>query len=379
MNVFFPGRVRHLGALACLAWAMPSLAADALSEITVTAARQAQPRQAALADVTIIDRAELDRAGQDALPQLLARERGVEVASNGGIHNSTSVFIRGANSNQTLVLVDGQRLGSATTGGAALDAVPLAAIERVEILRGPSSSLYGADADCTHGRATATRNGHANTTSACEQATIVKCVAVSPRLFDQKPQLVRCMLARQLLAIDPDRVLDNVIGQVGQQRQAGRAHAQRSASTDVQRTIADRKLALQAIHAERLVAVAHGQKDVVARARGQTNQRWSNDVLQGIDGHGSTPTVGQRRAQCVAIALRDAVKCAHLAQGSEHSMHRGVGEIQCRRQHRHACTQRSGIGHSQQQAPSPGDGLRTAFYFGDFRIVHMVDTSPWLK
>ncbi len=146
MNVFFPGRVRHLGALACLAWAMPSLAADALSEITVTAARQAQPRQAALADVTIIDRAELDRAGQDALPQLLARERGVEVAGNGGIHNSTSVFIRGANSNQTLVLVDGQRLGSATTGGAALDAVPLAAIERVEILRGPASSLYGADA-----------------------------------------------------------------------------------------------------------------------------------------------------------------------------------------------------------------------------------------
>ena len=71
MNVFFPGRVRHLGALACLAWAMPSLAADALSEITVTAARQAQPRQAALADVTIIDRAELDRAGQDALPLIL--------------------------------------------------------------------------------------------------------------------------------------------------------------------------------------------------------------------------------------------------------------------------------------------------------------------
>ena len=116
-----------------------------------------------------------------------------------------------------------------------------------------------------------------------------------------------------------------------------------------------------------------------ARARGQTNQRWSNDVLQGIDGHGSTPTVGQRRAQCVAIALRDAVKCAHLAQGSEHSMHRWVGKIQRRRQHCHACTQWSGFGHGQQQAPRPGDGLRTVFCFRGFLIVHMVDTSPWLE
>lgn len=121
-------------------------AADALAEITVTASRQAQPREAALADVTVIDRTELERAGQDALPQLLARERGVEVAGNGGIHNTTSVFIRGANSNQTLVLIDGQRVGSSTTGAATLDAIPVSSIERVEILRGPASSLYGADA-----------------------------------------------------------------------------------------------------------------------------------------------------------------------------------------------------------------------------------------
>lgn len=166
-----------------------------------------------------------------------------------------------------------------------------------------------------------------------------------------KPQLVRCMLARQLLAIDPDRVLDSG-------HRAGRPAApgwpRPRPAVGVHRCPADHsgsETRPQAIHAERLVAVAHGQKDVVlARARGQTNQRWSNDVLQGIDGHGSTPTVGQRRV--CSGALRDAVKCAHLAQGSEHSMHRWVGKIQRRRQHCHACTQWSGFGHGQQRRPA---------------------------
>ena len=58
----------------------------------------------------------------------------------------SGVFIRGANRGQTLVLVDGQRVGSASTGATTLEAIPLEAIERIEILRGPASSLYGADA-----------------------------------------------------------------------------------------------------------------------------------------------------------------------------------------------------------------------------------------
>jgi outer membrane cobalamin receptor len=56
------------------------------------------------------------------------------------------VFIRGANTNQSIVLIDGQRIGSATSGSAALSRIPLDQIERIEILRGPASSLYGADA-----------------------------------------------------------------------------------------------------------------------------------------------------------------------------------------------------------------------------------------
>lgn len=147
MVSMFPGQPSRLAALCLSAWCASSLSlAQSLPEITVTAARSAQARAETLADITVIDRDTLSRAGQDALPQLLAREHGVEIAGNGGIHNSTGVFIRGANSNQTLVLIDGQRIGSATSGGASLDAIPLGSIERVEILRGPASSLYGADA-----------------------------------------------------------------------------------------------------------------------------------------------------------------------------------------------------------------------------------------
>jgi vitamin B12 transporter len=70
----------------------------------------------------------------------------VEITQNGGLGSSSSVFIRGANSDHTVVLVDGVRIGSATLGTAAFESIPLALIERIEVLPGPSSSLYGSDA-----------------------------------------------------------------------------------------------------------------------------------------------------------------------------------------------------------------------------------------
>ena len=65
---------------------------------------------------------------------------------NGGPASTSGVFLRGANSDQTLVLIDGLRVGSSTSGTTALEAIPLDQIDRIEILRGPASSLYGADA-----------------------------------------------------------------------------------------------------------------------------------------------------------------------------------------------------------------------------------------
>lgn len=117
-----------------------------LDPITVTASRTPQPLSSALGDVTVIDADTIERAGQSSLADLLQREHGIDVTTNGGPQTVTSVFIRGANSGQTVFLIDGQRIGSSTSGGAGINAVALSQIERIEILRGPASGLYGADA-----------------------------------------------------------------------------------------------------------------------------------------------------------------------------------------------------------------------------------------
>lgn len=117
-----------------------------LDPIVVTATRQATRTNELTSDVSVISREEIDQAGVSTLAQLLARQPGIQYVANGGEGTNSGVFIRGANTNQSIVLIDGQRIGSATTGSAALSRIPLNQIERIEILRGPASSLYGADA-----------------------------------------------------------------------------------------------------------------------------------------------------------------------------------------------------------------------------------------
>ncbi|MDY0072572.1 MAG: TonB-dependent receptor plug domain-containing protein, partial [Thauera sp.] len=122
-------------------------AADAkLGEVVVTATRQAQRVDEALTSVDVIDRARIERSGHSTLTELLAAQPGLQVTSNGGPGASTGVFIRGAASGHTLVLVDGMRIGSVTSGAATLEAIPAELIERIEIVRGPASALYGSDA-----------------------------------------------------------------------------------------------------------------------------------------------------------------------------------------------------------------------------------------
>ncbi|MDR2875074.1 MAG: TonB-dependent receptor [Methylobacillus sp.] len=115
-------------------------------DVNVTAGRIAQTRESTIADVTVITREEIERAGQAGLIELLQRQPGVEVDSTGGSGQPASVFLRGANSDHVVVLVDGLRLNSATLGNFSFQNMPLAQIDRIEILRGPASSLYGADA-----------------------------------------------------------------------------------------------------------------------------------------------------------------------------------------------------------------------------------------
>ena len=129
-----------------LAAAFPTHAQVQLPQSVVTASRVATPITDVLGDVSVIDRATLDLAGQSSLRDLLAQLPGVQMTTNGSYRSNTGIFLRGANTSQTLVLIDGVRVGSATSGGASFENIPLSRIERIEVLRGPASALYGPDA-----------------------------------------------------------------------------------------------------------------------------------------------------------------------------------------------------------------------------------------
>ncbi|MCU0805703.1 MAG: TonB-dependent receptor [Burkholderiales bacterium] len=131
-----------------LAAAIPSARAQApaLDPVVVTAARYPTRISETLADATVITREEIARSAQTTLPELLRTVPGIQVTSTGGPGQVSGVFMRGANTGQTLLLVDGMRLASATVGTSAIEHLPLDQIERIEIVRGPASSLYGADA-----------------------------------------------------------------------------------------------------------------------------------------------------------------------------------------------------------------------------------------
>lgn len=133
--------------VAALAAAFPSLAsAQGLQGVVVTATRGEVPIAEALADVTVIDAETVARSGARSLPELLRAEAGVEIAQTGSEVGLTGVFIRGTKTSQSLVLVDGVRLENPTSGFSQLEYIPLSAIERIEVVRGPLSSLYGSGA-----------------------------------------------------------------------------------------------------------------------------------------------------------------------------------------------------------------------------------------
>lgn len=133
-----------------LASALPALAVaqtpPSLGETVVTATRVEQPISDLVADVSVIDRATIERSGASGVADLLARLPGVEISRNGGVGNTTSLFIRGAETRFTAVYLDGVRIDSQSTGGAPWESIPLAQIERIEVLRGPAAAVYGSDA-----------------------------------------------------------------------------------------------------------------------------------------------------------------------------------------------------------------------------------------
>lgn len=131
--------------LAAVPAAFAQSAATALPETVVTATRTEARADELVSEVRVIERAAIDAATARTLPELLAREAGVQFASNGGLGQLSSVFIRGTQSRHTILLVDGVRLGSATAGQPVWETLPLEMIERIEVLKGPASALYGSD------------------------------------------------------------------------------------------------------------------------------------------------------------------------------------------------------------------------------------------
>lgn len=121
-------------------------AATELAPVMVTASRVEEDVAARLSDVTVIERDDLERAGAASIADVLQFQHGVSTNTSGGPQSTASIFIRGSNPAHTLILIDGQRIGSSTAGGASLNALALSQVERIEIVRGPASSLYGADA-----------------------------------------------------------------------------------------------------------------------------------------------------------------------------------------------------------------------------------------
>jgi vitamin B12 transporter len=149
------GMKRFIGVCLCSSLlALPSYAQaepprsdqDRLSEVVVTASRSAESVDETLAAVTIITRRDIEQNQYRSVPEALSQVPGLQLSRSGSIGQLADVYLRGTDSNHTVVLINGIRIGSATNSRASLQHIPVSQIERIEVVRGPRSTLYGSDA-----------------------------------------------------------------------------------------------------------------------------------------------------------------------------------------------------------------------------------------
>lgn len=120
--------------------------ADSVDILIVTPTRTPLPADRIVADTTVITAADIRRSQAPDLPSVLRQLAGVEISQSGGVGQPASLFMRGTNSDHVLILVDGVRMDSATTGTTALSQLMLDQIDHIEVVRGNASSLYGSSA-----------------------------------------------------------------------------------------------------------------------------------------------------------------------------------------------------------------------------------------
>ena len=138
-----------IAAALSLALSGTSSAEDAertLATVQVTANRIEKPVAETLASITVVTREDIVRSQAPDLISLLSRQAGVDIARTGGQGQASTLFLRGTNSSHTLVLIDGIRVNAATQGIIDFAHIPLAQVERIEIVRGPRAALWGSDA-----------------------------------------------------------------------------------------------------------------------------------------------------------------------------------------------------------------------------------------
>src|SRR5215510_10800753 len=141
-----PIRFSPLAISIAAALSTPVLAQDDLEETIVTATRTPVPVDSIGSPVIVITRNDIERSLASDVSELLQQHAGIEIARTGGPGQQTSLFTRGTESNHTVVLLDGVRINPGTIGGAALQNISPESLERIEIVKGPRSALYGTDA-----------------------------------------------------------------------------------------------------------------------------------------------------------------------------------------------------------------------------------------
>ena len=138
---FFVGMI-----ILAVATSIPVSAETHSEKVVVTATRTSQSIIQTLSSATVVSAADIERYQPVDLLDLFQHVPGINVARNGGEGSTPSLFIRGANTGHTLFLVDGQRMSSASLGSTAYQFIDPSQIERIEIIRGTKSSIYGSDA-----------------------------------------------------------------------------------------------------------------------------------------------------------------------------------------------------------------------------------------